>query len=70
MSTASPPANTHQIGSQHDLVALLDANLGIAFLPQRRGTIAWRLPVDGLEMSRQVSLYASPAASARPPATP
>jgi DNA-binding transcriptional LysR family regulator len=51
--------NGHQIGTMHDVLALLDANLGIAFLPQtavRRGDLH-RVSVAGVEMSRQVSLY-------------
>jgi DNA-binding transcriptional LysR family regulator len=53
-------ADGHQIGSVQDLGALLDANFGIAFLPRtsidRRPE--WRrIAVEGLEMSREVSLY-------------
>jgi DNA-binding transcriptional LysR family regulator len=48
----------HQIGSLADLSALLDANVGIAFLPQTLARAPWRrLRVDGLEMSREVCLY-------------
>ena len=49
----------HQIDSMHDLVALLDANFGIAFLPQTSVyRPEWRrVAVNGLEMSREVSLY-------------
>jgi DNA-binding transcriptional LysR family regulator len=50
----------HHLASQHDLLALLQAGLGVAFLPQTAidGTGLRQLPVPGLEMSRQVSLYA------------
>ena len=49
----------HQIGSMHDLVALLDANFGIAFLPQSSiHRPDWRrVAVNGLEIGRAVSLY-------------
>jgi DNA-binding transcriptional LysR family regulator len=49
----------HQIGSMQDLAALLDANFGVAFLPQTSiGRPRWRrVVVDGMEISRQVSLY-------------
>jgi DNA-binding transcriptional LysR family regulator len=49
----------HQIGSMQDLEALLDANFGIAFLPRTSvDRPQWcRVAVDGLEMSREVSLY-------------
>ena len=41
------------------LVALVRADLGVAFLPQSvipRGELI-RVPLEGLEMSREVSLY-------------
>jgi DNA-binding transcriptional LysR family regulator len=49
----------HRIGSQQDVVALLGANLGAAFLPHSAlaGTTLRQVPVKGLEMSREVSLY-------------
>ena len=52
-------AHTHQLDSQHDLLVALQAGLGVAFLPQSAvgGTQLRQLPVPGLEMSRQVSLY-------------
>jgi len=50
---------SHQAGPTHDVVGLLRANLGVAFLPQsavpRQDLIC--MPVPGLEMSREVSLY-------------
>ncbi|KAB2913975.1 MAG: LysR family transcriptional regulator [Hyphomicrobiaceae bacterium] len=51
--------NGHRIGSVHDLVALLEANLGIALLPQTAALhpALRRVPVLDLEMSREVSLY-------------
>jgi DNA-binding transcriptional LysR family regulator len=50
----------HQVGSQNDLVALVEAGLGIAFLPQTAiaDTGLQQVAVEGLQMSRQVSLYA------------
>jgi DNA-binding transcriptional LysR family regulator len=48
-----------EIGSQHDLVALIDANLGVGFLPA--GALRHKalscLSVNGLEARRQISLY-------------
>jgi DNA-binding transcriptional LysR family regulator len=64
--------NMLQIGSQQDLAALIDANLGIAFLPAgapRHKHLAC-LAVSGLETRRKISLYTvagrprSPAADA------
>ncbi len=49
----------HEVGSQGDLVSLLEANLGLGFLPQSalRGKGLRQVPIDGLEVSRQVILY-------------
>jgi DNA-binding transcriptional LysR family regulator len=49
----------HEVGSQGDLLALLEANLGIGFLPQSalRAKGLRQVPVDGLEVSRKVFLY-------------
>jgi DNA-binding transcriptional LysR family regulator len=50
----------HQIGSQHDLIMLVEANLGIGFLPRsasaRHGALR-QIPIAGLDVSREVSLY-------------
>jgi DNA-binding transcriptional LysR family regulator len=50
---------SHQVGPTHDVVGLLRANLGVAFLPQSAIPCKdlTRVPVPGLEMSREVSLY-------------
>ena len=50
---------SHQTGSTHDVVGLLRANLGVAFLPQSAIPCEdlIRVPLSGLEMSREVSLY-------------
>jgi DNA-binding transcriptional LysR family regulator len=50
----------HQLDSLNDLVALLQAGLGVAFLPRSAagGTGLAQLPTPGLEMTRQVFLYA------------
>jgi DNA-binding transcriptional LysR family regulator len=62
----------HQIAAMGDLLALLEAGLGVAFLPQsaaRRASFR-RMAVEGFAMSRAVSLYGvsgrqrSPAADA------
>jgi DNA-binding transcriptional LysR family regulator len=49
----------HQIGAVGDLLALLEADLGVAFLPQSavRHASLRRVAVDGFEVSRAVSLY-------------
>ena len=65
-------SDAHQVATQHDVVALLEAGLGLAFLPQSAivETALRPVPLAGLEMSREVSLYAvagrqrSPAADA------
>lgn len=51
--------NSHQMHSMHDIVALLAANMGVAFLPQSAGRRSdlRRVDVTGLEMTRAVSLY-------------
>jgi DNA-binding transcriptional LysR family regulator len=50
----------HQLDSQDDLLALVQAGLGVAFLPQSAVACTGlrQLPVPGLELSRQVFLYA------------
>ncbi len=49
----------HQVGSQADLAALIEAGLGLGFLPQSalRGGYLRHVPVDGLDLTRQVVLY-------------
>jgi DNA-binding transcriptional LysR family regulator len=49
----------HQIDAIGDLLALLEANLGVAFLPQSavRDRGLRRVAVEGFAMSRAVSLY-------------
>lgn len=51
--------NTLQIASQHDLVALIDANLGVGFLPlgAPRHETLHRLQVEGLESRRRFWLH-------------
>ena len=50
----------HQIRSQHDLVALLEGNLGIGILPRstsaRRNALR-QVPIPGLDLSREIFLY-------------
>lgn len=52
-------ADNHELGSLNDIASLLDAKLGIAFLPQSaiRHRDVRRVRIAGLEMSREVSLY-------------
>jgi len=49
----------HQIGAMHDLLALLDSNLGIAFLPQSaiHHPALRRVAINGFAMTRPVLLY-------------
>jgi DNA-binding transcriptional LysR family regulator len=62
----------HEIGSQRDLIALLEANLGVGFLPHStiRRTRLQEVPVDALALRHEVILYGvagrqrSPAAEA------
>lgn len=49
----------HELSAERDLLTLIDANIGVAFMP---GSISApenvkRLPVDGLELQRTVYLY-------------
>ena len=49
----------HEVSSDQDLLALLEANIGIGFLPRTVNTPAslMRTPVAGLELERSVCLY-------------
>ena len=49
----------HQVACERDLVTLIEAGIGVAFLPQSalRGTGLRQVPVDGLELRRAVFLY-------------
>ncbi|MET0568233.1 MAG: LysR family transcriptional regulator [Hyphomicrobiaceae bacterium] len=50
----------HQIRSQHDLIALLEGNLGIGILPRstsiRHDTLQ-QIPIAGFDFNREVFLY-------------
>lgn len=49
----------HELSSERDLITLLEADLGIAFVPRtvsRPGTLA-QAPVSGVELRRTVYLY-------------
>jgi DNA-binding transcriptional LysR family regulator len=52
-------AATHQVATQEDLLALLDANLGVAIIPDgTSGTDGFRrIPLIRLELARTVSVY-------------
>jgi DNA-binding transcriptional LysR family regulator len=52
-------ATTHQVTTQEDLLALLDANLGVAIIPNATsGTTGFRrIPLMRLELARTVSVY-------------
>jgi DNA-binding transcriptional LysR family regulator len=50
----------HQVRSQHDLVALVEANLGVAVLPRStsaRHESLRHISIVGLDLSREVFLY-------------
>jgi DNA-binding transcriptional LysR family regulator len=49
----------HEVTSERDLAALLDANMGVALVPMSAGaTQRWkRSPVDGLDLRRTVYVY-------------
>jgi DNA-binding transcriptional LysR family regulator len=50
----------HQIGSQHDLIVLLEGNLGIGILPQSttaRHDALRKVPIAGLDLNREIFLY-------------
>src|SRR3546814_13822389 len=50
---------THQVATQEDLLALLDANLGVAIIPDgTSGTHGFRrIPLMHLKPARTMSLY-------------
>jgi hypothetical protein len=49
----------HEVASDQDLLALLEANIGIGFLPRTVNApqTLIRTGVEGLELARTVSLY-------------
>ena len=53
------PAHAHEVTSERDLFALLEANMGVALVPRSAATSASlaRAPVKGLELTRTVYLY-------------
>jgi DNA-binding transcriptional LysR family regulator len=51
-------ADAHQVGSLHDLIALLGVNFGVAFLPEKAVPPGFvRVAVSGLDMTRQISVF-------------
>jgi DNA-binding transcriptional LysR family regulator len=63
-----PVANAHEVETDRDLTALLEANLGIAVAPSSAPATAnlRRLKLPGLDLERTVSVYAV-AGRRRPP---
>ena len=65
-------AITHKVASEHDLLALVEANLGVGVLPSSapRSKDTKFIPINGLDLGRTVYLYSvagrqrSPAAAA------
>ncbi len=50
----------HQIRSQHDLITLLEGNLGIGILPRStssRREVLRQIPMAGLDLNREIFLY-------------
>jgi len=49
----------HEVSSDQDLIALLEANIGIGFLPRTVGApqTLVRTPIKGIELGRTVCLY-------------
>src|SRR5262249_62016542 len=53
------PGNGHELTSERDLIALLEADFGVAFAPRSiacPGTLR-RAAVNGIELDRSVYLY-------------
>jgi DNA-binding transcriptional LysR family regulator len=52
-------AHCHEVTSERDLMALIEANVGVAIVPRSAGAAQKlaRVPVDGLELRRTVYLY-------------
>jgi DNA-binding transcriptional LysR family regulator len=61
----------HEVGSDDDLLRLVEADLGIGVLPRSTPSPSTvkRLPLEGLEMSRTISLYGVSGRERSPPAT-
>lgn len=53
------PAVVHQMVSEYDYVALIEAGLGVGMLPESapHSDKIWRLPINGLSLNRTVTLY-------------
>jgi DNA-binding transcriptional LysR family regulator len=53
------PGNGHELTSERDLIALLEADFGVAFAPRSTACPATlrRAPVNGVELDRSVYLY-------------
>jgi DNA-binding transcriptional LysR family regulator len=49
----------HEVASERDLIALLEANMGVAIVPRSAAGSAalMRAPINGLELNRTVFLY-------------
>lgn len=55
----SQPKTQHKVGSDHDLAALLEANLGVGVAPRssvQSDNVGWH-DVEGLALTRTVSVY-------------
>jgi DNA-binding transcriptional LysR family regulator len=52
-------AGAHQVTTDHDLLALLEANLGVAIVPASatRSERLRSVPLEGLDLSRTVAVY-------------
>lgn len=51
--------DAHEVTTHHDLIAMLEANLGVAIVPvsTRRSERLRSLPINGLDVKRTVAIY-------------
>ena len=64
-------SNAHEVTTHHDLIALLEANLGVAIIPAS-ATRSERLrcvPIKGLDLKRTVAIYSVAGRQRSPVAT-
>ena len=59
----------HQVVTHHDLLALLEANLGIAIVPMSapQATVVRRMPLNDAGLRRTVSIYCVAGRQRSPP---
>jgi DNA-binding transcriptional LysR family regulator len=64
-------AGAHQVTTDHDLIALIEANLGVAIMPASgpRSERLRSVPLDGLDLTRTVAVYGVAGRKRSPVAT-